>query len=468
MCNDRVKKEGIRSQIAGLVPLPPGERQTLYIHGKWHDVTDFTDHPGGPIALGIGVGRDCTGLFEMHHFRPHARDALKHYEISDEEAQVRGLKVEEDKGHFEWEGFAEDPFVRDLRGGVMDYFAKEAKRRGVTFREATKATPWRLMEIFVFMALWLACLPYFFAGCYWAAPVTAFAAWIFAANYWHDSLHFALSTNWKVNALVPYFQPFFSSPYAWYHQHVIGHHVHTNVGHRDPDLAHAPSFIREHNSVKFRKSHESQHKMWHLLTIWGIGVTLGLNVFADLRAQCRGAYNNAVLYRKMHGSRFVVHVIGRLMYLFAAIGWPFLAFPLWQAVYFAVVPCTLYSLCFMVTSQVAHLLPHTTHASDPNFYKHQLATTQDFAPTPAANAPLWKKVHAALTFYVSGGLNMQVEHHLFPAVNHCHLGAIHQVVLKVCAKHDVAQFSCSGYAAAVSQHLSHNRDMSIKPMKLHK
>lgn len=38
----------------------------LSIHGKWYDVTKFK-HPGGPIMLSLGNGRDATALFESHH-----------------------------------------------------------------------------------------------------------------------------------------------------------------------------------------------------------------------------------------------------------------------------------------------------------------------------------------------------------------------------------------------------------------
>merc|ERR1719229_1337415 len=165
----------------------------------------------------------------------------------------------------------------------------------------------------------------------------------------------------------------------------------------------------------------------------------------------------------MSGTRLAVHFLGRLAYLFIAFGWPWLFFPLAKAAYFSLVPPLLFSALFMVTSQVAHLLPHTAHASDPNFYKHQLLTTQDFAPTPAANASLWKKIHSRLTFYASGGLNMQVEHHLFPGVNHCHLGELHQLLLPVLKKHGLVHLAATGYVDAVSQHLTHTRDMSVKP-----
>jgi delta11-fatty-acid desaturase len=134
-----------------------------------------------------------------------------------------------------------------------------------------------------------------------------------------------------------------------------------------------------------------------------------------------------------------------------------------MALYYVIVTPAVYSGLFMVTSQVAHLLPHTAHASSPNFYKHQLCTSQDFAPTPADSAPLWKKIHSKLTFYASGGLNMQVEHHLFPGVNHCHLGALHQRVVAVCKKHGIAHYAATGYVDAVRQHFAHTRDMSVNP-----
>jgi len=165
----------------------------------------------------------------------------------------------------------------------------------------------------------------------------------------------------------------------------------------------------------------------------------------------------------MTGLRLAMHFLGRMMYVFAFAGWPWFVFPATKALYFVVVTPALYSFFFMVTSQVAHLLPHTAHASDPNFYKHQLVTTQDFAPTPAADAPLWKHIHSKLTFMASGGLNMQVEHHLFPGVNHCHLAALHQLVKEVCKKHGVPHLSATGYVDAVRQHFAHTRDMSVAP-----
>jgi hypothetical protein len=36
----------------------------MRIHNKWYDLETF-DHPGGPVMLDLGKGRDATGLFEV-------------------------------------------------------------------------------------------------------------------------------------------------------------------------------------------------------------------------------------------------------------------------------------------------------------------------------------------------------------------------------------------------------------------
>ena len=46
------------------VAVQKANTKAMRIHGKWYDVENF-DHPGGPIMLSLGKGRDATGLFEV-------------------------------------------------------------------------------------------------------------------------------------------------------------------------------------------------------------------------------------------------------------------------------------------------------------------------------------------------------------------------------------------------------------------
>ncbi len=58
-------------------PLP------MRIHDRWYNMAQFS-HPGGPIMLSLGEGRDATALFEAHHpftSRAMLEKILSKYEI---------------------------------------------------------------------------------------------------------------------------------------------------------------------------------------------------------------------------------------------------------------------------------------------------------------------------------------------------------------------------------------------------
>ena len=76
----------------------------------------------------------------------------------------------------------------------------------------------------------------------------------------------------------------------------------------------------------------------------------------------QGMYNNVVPCQRVSRPRLAVHVLGRLAVCSLLFAWPFLCFPAWKALVWAVVPITLFSWSFMLNSQVRPagqaLLPH--------------------------------------------------------------------------------------------------------------
>ena len=63
------------------------------------------------------------------------------------------------------------------------------------------------------------------------------------------------------------------------------------------------------------------------------------------------------------------------------------------------------SLCFRLSETCVN-------SAIPSQIEIQVVTAQDFG-------------HGSwFCYYFSGGLNYQIEHHLFPTVNHCHLPAL--------------------------------------------
>jgi len=432
----------------------PHEHVYARIRGVWYDFAQF-DHPGGPIALNLAKDRDATALFESHHLLvPNNKldSILAKFKVDDETAKnIQTLDPRDDGAHYVWEGFENDDFVRDAKELLVSYFLPIAKRRGITLYQATKATPEKWFMIFVLASLFVSSLRPFIDGRYWTLLVTPQLAWILVANYWHDGLHFSLASDWRINATMPYFLPLLSSPWMWYHQHVIGHHAYTNVGHKDPDIAHAPQLMREHESVRWRASHKNQSHVSHYSLVWCIAVPLGLQFLSDMKANLKLSFNNAVPYAKLSRPRLTCHLAGRLIYVFSLFIWPFLRFPVWKAVIWAIVPSICFSVSFMLNSQINHLNEDCAHASSPNFLKHQVVTAMDFG-----NDSLFCR-------YFSGGLNYQIEHHLFPFVNHCHLPSLAPRVKELCRRHGVPYNEASGYGDALERHLKHTGNMSEKP-----
>ena len=449
------------------------------LHNKWYDLSSF-QHPGGPVALGLSNNRDATALFESHHpflSRDRLRKILSKYEIEGpSEGSAMTLLT---NPPYEWDGVDNDAFTCEVKQHVNEHFAAIAERRGVSVHEATKATPARWLLIWTLIAVFVSTLPPFVSGNYAFLLVTPLAAWLAVVNMFHDACHFALSTNWRVNAAMAYLLPLLSSPWLWYHHHVIGHHAYTNIGRKDPDLAHTPQLMREHESVRWRKQHATQACASRIFLVWAIASSLGLNILNDIRAIKKLSYNNVVSIDEITATRMAVHVLGRILYVFLTAAWPFVVFDsFWKAVVFSTVPNMVFSLvmhvlaclfsgyflfspltsnsfhvhkCFMGNTQINHLSEACAHASSPNFYKHQIVTAQNFG-----NGSLF-------CYYFSGGLNYQIEHHLFPTVNHCHLPALSHGIKRICKKHGVPYNHAAGYGEAFSAHLAHTRSLSLPP-----
>lgn len=432
----------------------PHDHIYVRIRETWYDFSTF-DHPGGPIALNLAKDRDATALFESHHLLVSPQRLFKllsKYKVDSKVAKsLKTLDPNDDGGHYEWKGFEHDAFVCDLKELLYSYFSQIAKERKIGLYQATKATPKRWLMITSLLTAFCLTLPSFLGGCWWALFITPQLAWILVANYWHDSLHFSLSSNWKVNAIMPYFFPIISSPWMWYHQHVIGHHVYTNVAHKDPDIAHAPQLMREHNSIRWRKAHKTQGSWTRILLIWSISVVFGLHILSDLKANWKLTYNNAVPYRKLSSMRIGAHVIGRVIWIACIFIWPFYVFPRWKACVWTCYPIFSFSWSFMMNTQINHLTEECSHASNKNFLKHQVITAQNFG------------CQSIFCRVFSGGLNFQIEHHLFPFVNHCHLPFLAPGVKFLCKKHNIKYNETQGYFEAFQKHVTHTLEMAKDP-----
>jgi linoleoyl-CoA desaturase len=120
---------------------------------------------------------------------------------------------------------------------------------------------------------------------------------------------------------------------------------------------------------------------------------------------------------------------------------------IWVAPLFLLYAFTL-GVVMSTVFQLAHAVPDAEfHAARPGdqrmptgFAEHQVRATVDFAPS-----------NRLLGWYV-GGLNFQIEHHLFPDVCHVHYPALAPIVEATCRAHGIPYRTAPTLRAAIAAH----------------
>ena len=404
------------------------------VHGKYYDLSGFV-HPGGMQALSLVAGRDATEMFELHHQfsdRLSVNAILKKYE-------VREREFISSSDAYDWAETLNCPFTKELR---------ETAR--IILGSDIKATYNRYYEYTLLFAILLSQWYCLIKG-YWHAVLTfPLALWIFSANVFHDAGHFAISRNFPtINSLGMNAGFTLATPYHWYHQHTLAHHSFPNLPGKDPDLYHIPDNIRLSPDVPVSWPHSIQH--WSFVFVSTFGLPGYYLCGGALQCLFGFPYNDIVPLshtRHMHpyGGPFRL-----LCYLIIMHVIPVVAHGITlKSAIFAFVPEFIFMALFTICSQVNHLTPECGLQRSSNFFIHQIITSHNIHP------------ESFLTTLFMGGLNMQIEHHLFPSVNHCHLHRLVPHVKALCRKHNVPYPESNSLWEAIRMHSEHLYNMGSK------
>jgi hypothetical protein len=221
---------------------------TTRIHNIEYDLTDFYHrHPGGKTALSLAAGRDSTVLFESHHpftspkrlasllarYRVSADSPTSSRTASDDEADdvaeddaKTAILDDLDMDPFDWPA---SDFAVEMKGAVNAYFQEQSRIRGIPVIQAIKATPAKWAEAVFFGIVFIFAIRHSLTGDPKMLVGLPLAAWFAGISVFHDASHWSMSHRPWVNVVLVYLWPYFSSPFTWTHQHLIGHHVYTYV-----------------------------------------------------------------------------------------------------------------------------------------------------------------------------------------------------------------------------------------------
>lgn len=277
-------------------------------------------------------------------------------------------------------------------------------------------------------------------------------------NVMHDANHGAYSNNKWINKIMGSSMYILAgNVYNWQVQHNVLHHTYTNIQGHDEDLE-AGRILRfsEHsNWYPF-------HRFQHIYSIFFYGLlTLNWVITTDF-FQTRRYLKQKLSYGKMPSpvKQWSLLVVTKLLYISVWIVIPLLFFNIvwWKILIGFVIMHYVAGLILSVIFQLAHvvedteiMLPDESGTMKNTWAIHQLYTTTNFATKN------W------LLNWYTGGLNHQVEHHIFPNICHIHYKPISDIVKNTAKEFNLPYKEYRTTRKAIIAHFRHLRQMGLKP-----
>ncbi len=294
----------------------------------------------------------------------------------------------------------------------------------------------------------------------------AFIMWFFMGvcqagigmSVMHDANHGAYAKNRYVNVLLGHtINLFGGAVFNWKLQHNILHHTYTNIKGLDDD-------INVQGGLRFtpHDPHIQSHRFQFIYAFFLYGlITLYWVIAKD--------FIQYFEYRKLgvnadtpavHKANFFRMIVLKALYfgIFLAVPVVVSAIPFWQvALSFFIMHFTA-GVILSVVFQLAHTVEGTTYPLPDDkgniencWAIHQMNTTVNFA-----------RNNKLLSWYV-GGLNFQVEHHLFPKICHIHYPEIAPIIKRTAEEFNIPYLENRTFLTALRSHINILRSLGRLP-----
>jgi linoleoyl-CoA desaturase len=273
-------------------------------------------------------------------------------------------------------------------------------------------------------------------------------------NVEHDGSHHSYSNRAWINRLTAMGMDLIgASSYVWHWKHVVVHHTYVNITGHDADIDIAFFGRLTPHQKRFRFHRWQQFYLWPL---YGLNV-IKWHFFDDFRDVILGRIGPARMPRPKRWE-LVGFAGGKVLFLTLAFGLPLLVHPIWIVLLFYALTVGLAGVVVSVVFQLAHCveeaefpLPQENSDSMQSAWAvHQVETTVDFARRSRVES------------WLLGGLNFQIEHHLFPRVCHVNYPAISNLVEQTCRDFGVRYVEHNSFRAGLSSHFRWLRRMGAR------
>lgn len=346
-------------------------------------------------------------------------------------------------------------FFRTLNSRVNNYFKEN---------NIKKTGNWKLhLKTIVMFAIFLT--PYFFLLSmdmpFWVYLLLNIVIGIGMAgvgmNVMHDGNHGSYSTkSWLNKFMGGSIYILAGNVYNWQVQHNVLHHTYTNIHGHDEDLE-AGRIMRFTKQAEWRRFHKFQHYysvfLYGLLTFnWAITTDfLQMKRYLKRKLSYGEAKSSKILWTTLIITKIIYFSVWIVIPMILGITW-------WKVLLGFLVMHYTAGVILSVVFQLAHVVedisypePNDVGEIENTWAIHQLFTTANFAPKN------W------LVNYYTGGLNHQVEHHLFPNISHIHYDKISKIVKETAQEFDLPYMEFKTMRSAVASHFKHLRELGQNP-----
>ena len=268
----------------------------------------------------------------------------------------------------------------------------------------------------------------------------------------HDSLHGSYSKKKTVNSVIGTCTWLIGvDAMVWKLQHNVLHHSYTNIEHADEDIE--PRFV-----LRFSPHQPKRwfHKYQHIYAFFFYAIsTLIWVTIKDFAKLFSYKKKNFIKSGKEFNMCLLGLIFRKLSYHFV-----FLFIP----IYVLAIPTGLVILMFVTMHMTAGILltlvfqpAHVIHSSEfimqeeekveQNWSVHQLLTTCNFG------------MRSWWVTWFSGGLNHQIEHHLFPNICHVHYPRLAKIVQKTTKEYNLPYHAQKTFGKAIVGHFKMLREL---------
>lgn len=330
-----------------------------------------------------------------------------------------------------------------LKSRVNQYF--EENHRPITGNSALLLKGVLLSAAYIFMYFQFL---FFMPNAWIAVPEAILFGFLTAAigfNVMHDGAHGSFSKHKVLNKMAAFSLNFLgASGIMWNMKHNIIHHTYTNIDGVDDDIEARP-WLRFATTQKKMKLHKFQHYyFWFFYTL----LHLIWIFLTDYQKYFKKKIGNVPL-RKLTIREHIAFWTAKVLYAFAFVALPIwlLGFQTWLIGFLIITMVTGFAIS--IVFQLAHTVEHTefplpdvvSNKIENEWAIHQIHTTANFATR--------KKV---LTWLL-GGLNFQIEHHLFPRISHIHYPAISKIIKSTCLEFGIQYIEYPRMTSAIHSHV---------------